>query len=294
MGASTSRQQPIAAAGASKRRWAPTRPSMAWCAAFAVVVVVAGCSSSKSATNAPPAPTSAATTASTAATTTAPVTTSTATSTTAPSPLVAAVSGDVLKLTDLPAGWQAAPSSASESSGNEAGTQQLQTCLGLPPDSANNSPSANADDFGLPVAGGEQVISSSISVGASVAPEVAEFAALQGPKAAACVNQLLSTALQQEVSTGAPGAKLTGVTTAAVNVGTYLDRTVAFQTTATITATNLSGQQTIPASLALVLFQRGRYTAEFEFAGVKAAIDPVVQKKALTTVATRMNPLPAT
>jgi hypothetical protein len=260
-----------------------------------VVVVVAGCSSSKSARKAAPAPTSAATTASTAApTTTAPVAASAATSTTAPSPLLAAVSGDVLKLTDLPAGWQAAPSSASESSGNDAGTQQLQTCLGLPPDSANNSPSANADDFGLPVAGGEQVISSSISVGATVAPEVAEFAALQGPKAAACVNQLLSAALQQEVSTGAPGAKLTGVSTAAVNVGTYLDRTVAFQTSATITATNLSGQQTIPASLALVLFQRGRYTAEFEFVGVKAAIDPVVQQKALTTVATRMNPLPAT
>ncbi len=248
---------------------------MAWCAPLAAVVLVVGCSSSSSTASKATTPPSRA--ASAAATTTGPA----AASTTAPSPQLAAVSGDVLKQADLPAGWQAAASPADQSSGTDQSTQQLQTCLGLPPDSANNSPNANSDDFGLPVAGGGvQTISNSISVGAAVAPELAQFVALQGPKAAGCVNQLLTAVLQQQITSSAPGATLNGVTTAAVNVGSYLDRTVAFQTTATVTAANLSGQQTTRASIDLVLFQRGRYTAEFEFAAAKVAIDPAVQKQA--------------
>jgi hypothetical protein len=189
----------------------------------------------------------------------------------------------VLRQSDLPPGWQGAPHQGSNTS-DQTGAQ-LARCLGVPSLAADNAPTADSDDFSrTDPAAGDETISNSISVGASASTEKKAFTAIEGSRAPGCINQVFSAVIKQQVSGSSPGVTVGNPTTTNLDVGRYLDRTVAFRMTVPISASG----QSITVTLDLAFAQRGRYTAELFFSGTKAPVDGVLERQAIAAVTGRM------
>jgi hypothetical protein len=205
---------------------------------------------------------------------------SASTATTAANPVADRATAGSLTLVqaDFPTGWTGTTHQTDPS--DAAITKRLATCAGAT-GPATRTADVNGDDFGQ----GNAQVSSEVTIEATRADFVIDAAALRSSKYESCLKDLFSTELQKQLTKSSPGVTVSGLAISKTPTPTYGEVTVAVHVTVTVTGPT---GKTIKVYSDNVSYGKGRTEVDLTFTNTGAPFDAAVEHSLVTKAAAKL------